>query len=226
MVDRPRQLQELEHLRRDREQLESQAGIAVAMARAREGRFIPEGASGEQGSPAEHFADEYDHLREGTRDAYFSVTAHALRKELIGLARQEQRGLRQREQQALSEARAAVAAATQRADRVPWLQPALAVVVLVGIGWFAFATPGAIAGAVCGYFLGQALVAATKRKAKASLDSARAELADAVESVEEEMRRPEWFSADEETSGQRDSTLDHESARVGVVASRGTATRP
>src|ERR1700682_2686896 len=68
--------------------LEEKAGITAAMERAREGQFIPMGALGEKCSPAEYFADEHDAVRTKTRDAYFSVSDLALRKELISADRQ------------------------------------------------------------------------------------------------------------------------------------------
>src|SRR6478672_9054569 len=65
------------------EALEAQAGITAAMKRAAEGPGFPRGAFGEDTTADEYDGDEYDYLRDATREAYFGVPDIELRKKLI-----------------------------------------------------------------------------------------------------------------------------------------------
>ena len=94
-MDKFERSQELERLQSECRALEEKAGLSQVMVCAREGRFFPLGAFGDQVTPDEYFADEHDHLRSETRDAYFSVSELALRKKLIASARKVESRYRQ-----------------------------------------------------------------------------------------------------------------------------------
>ena len=70
------------------EKLEAHAGLAEAMAKAGEGRFIPLGIDGEPCSPDAYFADEFDSFRDQAREAYFSVQDKDARCQLIRARRE------------------------------------------------------------------------------------------------------------------------------------------
>jgi hypothetical protein len=206
-----------ERLREQRIALESQAGITQAMERAREGRFIPLGAMGDEASPEEYFADEHDHLRDKTRDAYFSVANEALRKQLIATQRNiEKEGRRSLEADVVA-ANHAVGTAKAKLMQQPWSTAALVAAGTVGIGYWLFSIAGAIAGAVAGFFLGQGIVAAARRSANAELEQAMQELEQARKAQSENALWPESFSIKEEVTGERDSNLDNDSAYANVL---------
>ena len=90
------------------------AGLTDAMERAREGRFIPLGVFGEKVSSEEYFADEHDHLRSKTRDAYFTVRDMELRKQPIASARKVEQLIRQSLDEDVISANRQVATASAR----------------------------------------------------------------------------------------------------------------
>jgi hypothetical protein len=117
------------------EELETKAGIADKTKRAREGNLFSLGAVGEECTPDEYFADEYDDLRRHIREAYFAVEDADLRKSLIAktlksdkadaeaIAISMRRDI-ERAQRQLEEARRA-------ADHDPWVRGALLGIILV-----------------------------------------------------------------------------------------------
>ena len=111
--------QELERLRNECQAFEDEAGLTATMERAREGRFIPLGAFGEETTPQEYFADEHDHLRGKTRDAYFSVEEKVLRKKLITAQRQVESRLRRSLEEDIIKANREVAVATAKVQQQP-----------------------------------------------------------------------------------------------------------
>lgn len=208
---------ELKRLQEECIALEDQAGITQAMERAREGRFIPVGAMGEEASPEEYFADEHDHFREKARDAYFSVEDLALRKRLIAIQRKIERQVRRSFEADVVAANRAVNAAKAKASQQPWTTAALFAVGAVGVGYWLFNVVGAIAGAVGGFFLGQGLIAEARNRANGELEQAMLELEQAKKSQAENALWPECFSAMEEVTGEREEQLDHESAYANVL---------
>jgi hypothetical protein len=192
--------------------LEERAGITKAMERAREGRFIPMGALGDKCTPAEYFADEHDAVRDKTRDAYFSVPDLALRKELISADREIDEAQAEAFAADRIAASRALMLAEAKARREPWLNAGIAAVASVGVGAWFFNLPGAIAGAVGGYFFGHAIVSNAKNDAAVEVERARESLAAAKEGEEEVRGRPAFFSGSEEDSGERDKEFDRRSA--------------
>lgn len=110
----------------------------AVMEQAREGRFIPLGAFGEEVTSDEYFADEHDHLRSKTRDAYFSVESVALRKKLIGATRNVESLYRQTLEEELIAANRKVLTARARAQRQPWGKAAAFGIGAVVVGYWAF----------------------------------------------------------------------------------------
>jgi hypothetical protein len=200
--------QELVRLREDCKVLEDKAGLSKLMERAREGRFIPLGAFGEETSPQEYFADEHDHLRGKTRDAYFSITNMELRKQLIATQRLVESRLRQSLQQDIIAANREVLMATAKVQRQPWGKAALFSIGAVAIGYWVFGIVGAISGAVCGFFLGQGVISEARNEANAELAQASNDLEQTQKEESEDSLMPEFFSYSEEISGERDTALD------------------
>lgn len=216
-MDRLERSQELERLRSDCRALEEEAELSEAMERAREGRFIPLGAFGEKVTPKEYFADEYDHLRSKTRDAYFSAKDVTLRKRLIAASRKVESRYRQSLEEDFIAANRAVSTARAKTQRQPWGKAAVFGVGAVAIGYWAFGMVGAIAGAVGGFFLGQGVVAESRNEANEELAQASAELEQVQKDKAEQSLMPELFNAGEEFSGERDERVDHESAYANTL---------
>ena len=216
-MDPSERIAERERLRNKVDELETQAGLTEVMKRAREGRFIPLGALGEKVTPAEYFADEHDHLRGRTRDAYFSVPDIELRKKLIATVRRFESFARRSLEEDVIAANRAVAAAAITAQRQPWGKAALLGVALVAVGYWAFGTVGAIAGAVAGFFLGQGVIAAARNNANAELAQASGELERSQKDTAEDSLMPEFFTSGEEFSGDRDKHADYESAYANTL---------
>ena len=217
MADEFKRQEQLEHLGDVCRTLEDEAGLSKAMERAREGRFIPLGALGEKVTPDEYFADEHDHLRRKTRDAYFSVQDLGLRKKLIAADRAVDSFRQRTLQEDIVEASRAVSWAKAKTEQLPWTKAALAGVAAVTIGYWVFGLVGAIACAVGGYFLGQGIVTAARNEANAVLDQALSGLQELQKEKAERALMPECFSHQEEMSGNRNTLIDGESAYFNVL---------
>lgn len=212
-------LQELERLRGECLALEEKAQLYQVMERAREGRFIPLGAFGEDASPKEYFADEHDCLREKTRDAYFSVADLYARKALIEAQRKVESRIRQSLEEDVIEANKEVAVASSKTQRLPWGKAALLGVGAVAVGYWVFGMVGAISGAVASFFLGQGVIADARNEANAELAQASDNYEQAKKERAEQSLMPEFFSHREEMSGDRDNNFDDESAYENMLRS-------
>ena len=194
--------------------LEVKAGITKAMEQAREGRFIALGAFGEDVSPDEYFADEYDHFRGKARNAYFAVSDAALRGKLIAT----QRSLRSLERQSylndVDAAGRAVSQATAKTRSAPWVKAAAVAISTIAAGYWIFGVIGAIAGAVAGFFLGGWILSSMADEARTDLEQARKELDHARKEHAQNALWPECFSEQEERTGNRDEKLDREFAHA------------
>lgn len=199
------------------EALEARADISQAMSRAREGRFIPLGALGEPASSAEYFADEHDYLRSKTRDAYFSVQDLELRKQLIAAERAVDAEIEKSYAADMSEANQTLLLAQAAADKQPWRTAAVVALGAVALGNWFYGLVGAIAGAVGGFFLSQAIVHEAKVTTKAALSTAVAEIEQLRKDSKQRALHPPIFSINEELTGQRDEHLDRESAYANVL---------
>lgn len=197
--------------------LEEESGISKAMERAREGRFIPLGAMGEEASPDEYFADENDHFRDKARDAYFSVQDVELRKRLITAQRKIDSYVMRSFDADIAAANHAVSVATTKTQSQPWTKAAVFAVGAVAIGYWVFGLVGAIAGAVGGFFLGQGVISEAKSNAIAEINQATQELENARKERAQRSLWPECFSSSEEITGEREQHLDRESAYANVL---------
>ena len=197
--------------------LEEEAGISKAMERAREGRFIPLGAMGEDASPDEYFADEHDHFHDKARDAYFSVQEVELRKKLIASQRKIDSHVMRSFEADIAAANHAISIATAKMQNQPWAKVAVFAVGAVAIGYWAFGLVGAIAGAVGGFFLGQGVISEAKSTAIIEFNQVTQELEDARKERAQRSLWPECFSRSEEITGEREQHLDRESAYANVL---------
>lgn len=216
-MDKFERSQELDRLRNESLGLEKEADLSELMERAREGRFIPLGALGEKVTPDQYFADEYDHLRDKTRDAYFSVKDIALRKKLIATTRKWEHCQKRSIEEDIAAANRAVSIARAKAQRQPWSMAALLGVASVAVGYWLFGLVGAIGGALAGFFLGQGVIASSRNHANEELADRTSHLEDVQKDKAEHLLMPEFFSDREETSGERDERLDNESAYANTM---------
>lgn len=211
------QMDMLKRLQQECRDLEDEAGISIAMTRAREGRVIPLGAMGEDASPDEYFADENDYFREKARDAYFSVQDLKLRKRLIAVQRKIDSHILRSFDAEIASAKHAASIATAKIHNQPWTKAAIFSVSAVAFGFWIFGLAGAIAGAVAGFFLGQGVISQAKSQAIAEVNQATEELTNAQKEREHRSLWPECFSSSEEVLGDREPHLDRESAYENVL---------
>lgn len=216
-MDQFQRMLERDRLQSEIDALEIKSGLSEAMKRAREGRFIPLGALGENVTPAEYFADEHDHLRSRTRDAYFSVADIEIRKKLIGADRRLESLTRRSLEEDVIAANRIVSAAAVTEKNQPWGKAALLGGALVAIGYWTFGTVGAIGGALVGFFLGQGLIAGARNNATAELAQASRQLEQARRCNAEHSLMPEFFTSSEEFSGERDKRADEASAYANIL---------
>jgi len=189
------------------------------MEQAREGRFIPLGAAGEKATPDEYFADEHDYFRGKTRDEYFSVQDIGLRKNLIEALRKNESHITQTFADDILAANSEVATAKKKMMVEPWTTAAIVAIATVGVGFVAFSLPGAIAGAVGGFFFGRGVIANAKAEANNLLEQATERLEEAKKEQALHSLWPECFTLNEEITGEREEHLDHESAYANVLTS-------
>ena len=197
--------------------LEVEAGVSQAMARAREGRFIPLGIDGVKCSPEAYFADEHDHFREHTRDAYFGVPDVEHRKKMIHSQRQLNQHINSSLALDVKRLNGELAEAKAKANRQPWTMAALVAVGAVALGYWAYQNVGALAGAVGGFFFGQGVISNAKAQSLAEITQLAESLSLAEGSTAERKSWPEVFCSNEEFTGIRDKQLDEESAYANVM---------
>lgn len=198
--------------------LEKSAGIGEAMQKAREGRFWPLGASGEKCTPAEYDADEYDHLREKTRDIYFSVLDSEIRKSLIGAEIDECEYRKKVLSSQVEKARSEFILAKQQAQKEPWLVVGgVSAVSVWAVTQSAGVTVG-ISSAVAAVFIGMWYVSEWRRNAAITLEQAKDLLDFCISQEKEYLDYPETFSFNEASSGERSPELDDRSAYGELLA--------
>lgn len=209
------------------EALEAQAGIAEKTKRAREGSFIPLGALGDKCTPEEYFANEYDYTRRHIRAAYFEVEDAELRKALIAKTLESDKAADEAiaisTRRDINEARRQLESARRYADRTPWVQ-ALTAIVFVAIGWKLFKTPGAIAGAIAAYFLGNGEIRRSEVRRDELVKQSESDLRAALDQRERDKDRPAYFTLQEARTGIRDQYFENESAWGNVLQRSRSAT--
>lgn len=197
--------------------LEDKAGIHKTIEKARDGRLFPLGATGEDTSSEEYFADEHDHFRNKLREAYFSVSDFDLRKELIVTQREIENLIKRNFDAEITSAITAVSNAEIKAQNRPWVTASLIATSSVAIGASFSGFTGAIAGAIGGFFFGQGVLANAKQTAITELNQAIAQLENAKTERVQRSLWPEYFSKNEELTGQRENDLDQQSAYANVL---------
>lgn len=188
--------------------LESLAAISNEIARAREPLMFPD----MNATPDEYFADQHDSVRSGTRDAYFSVMDRSLRKQLIAADRAIDKVRLESSEEDAKHERQLIAAAEKRASSPPWIWAGCFAVGIIFVGNWTFGLVGAIAGAVGSVFFGLAFISNDRAVAGYEKSAAEGVLKGIEETITEIRARPEFFSRHEDLTGERDSSIDHESA--------------
>lgn len=121
----------------------------------------------------------YDLLRQRIRRAYFGVHDAALRAALIRTAAELERVDRFEASRALCRARAELAQAQSREQRVPAPLAALVPLVCVGVGGLLFDLAGQAGGAIAGFACGAMLLRRRRGAGRHAITRGEARLADA-----------------------------------------------
>jgi hypothetical protein len=197
--------------------LEATAGITELIQKAQEGRLFPLGIDGQDCTSDEYFADEHDYFRKHLRDAYFSVSDPELRISLIAAYQRVESEIERSFKRDVLAARRAELLVVQNEDATPWWLASVFSVVSVAIGNLIFQTPGAIAGAIAGYFLGNGIIQFARINAKSRHRAATETLRAAIENLARHKHlHPKCFKLEEWLSGERDRDFDTQSALVNV----------
>ena len=153
--------------------------------------------------------DEHERFNEANSDndlrrLYFSVRDKEIRKELIAKYRGFLRYSDGYTPARIRDAQAVLRALEDKGSSPPWAWPSAIVSGAVWIGWSFAALPGALAGAVAGFFAGNAYVSDRRNAHSREVSAAKSELAE----LEAERKREErpfgnllLFSEQEEQSG-------------------------
>jgi hypothetical protein len=196
--------------------LEERAGIAAKVEDASLGSLFPD----LKASADQYFMETEDYARRKTRDLYFGVQDEPLRKQLIAKRRECDRFHEATLHGQVKRAHQALAKARQRATSLPWLWAGCIAAFCVALGAWYFQLYGAIAGALVGFFAGQGLIASARNERAEKLRTAQADLDEEQKTVREVGLQPDWFNANEERTGKRDESFDHESVIANFYASQ------
>lgn len=156
--------------------------------------------------------DEPERFNEANRDndlrrLYFSVRDKELRKELIAQYRDLLRHADGYTPSRILDAEQEHRALELKGFSPPWAGPAAVVTFAVWVGWSVAAIPGALAGAVAGFFVGNAYIANQRNAHLREIAAAKAEVDELKEERKKEERpfgNPLLFSEQEEQSGGED----------------------
>ena len=196
------------------------AGVPdAAIEKAFEGRFIPCGAMGVAGDGLSakqknvlYFDSEHDDASRKVRKLVFNIQDLSLRQQIIKKRREREALLEAMSSDEIARKQRELDNAKIKLERPPWLKAAVVAGCVVVVGWYFFGTPGAIGGALVGYFLGQREIAIARATAYTEIRATETELADLQESQEEDGLRPRFFSGGEAVSGEQDNDFQREDA--------------
>lgn len=210
---------QIETLKDELFRLETSAAITKEIAHAREPVSFPD----INATTDEYFADQHDSVRGGTRNAYFSASDKAIRKRLIATDREIERIRLQGWQEDAKHEQRLITAAKKRASNPPWIFAGCWAIGIVFVANWTFGLVGAIAGAVASVFFGFAIISNDREVAEDEKRAAEGVLNGIEDTIMEERSRPEFFSSLEETTGDRDRSLDFESALGNLYRNQGSA---
>lgn len=150
---------------------------------------------------------EYGYRRMSMRRLFFGVADVAVRKRLIGLTREIEALMLRLIEDERATATRMLQAAERTAVMGSWGLAAAIAGVSVAIGHLIFALPGAIGGALVGYFLGRGYIEASKLKAASDVQRAKARLDEIGRHSEGLPHKPELFSESEAETGEEEQGL-------------------
>lgn len=197
-------------------ELEAKAGITDKVEKAESGRFFPLGSDGDDFSPDEYFADEHDYFRAHIRNAYFSIQDSRLRMELIAARRLVESELEQSFEREANIARREEKSALLKEIINNWSKATVISIMAVIAGYALFQIPGAIAGAIAGYFIGNGVLEYRRFSESAAYINAKEILNNSLENLARNKLHPECFTHNEQLSGNRDKEFDAQSALANV----------
>ena len=111
----------------------------------------------------------------------FAVPGEGLRRKLIAKMREIDTEADRGPLARIDDARADLAEAKQKAGNTPWVIPSVLACVAVWIGWTFEATPGALAGALVGWFIAQAYLSSVREHHRTEVEGAANYLQSAVD---------------------------------------------
>jgi hypothetical protein len=195
---------ELKKLGVELTELEKRAGIDKQVESALLGPMFPN----LEASPDEYFKDVEYHARRKVRKLYFAVEDIGLRKVLIAKRRECDTAAEAHWQEIITQERKTLAAATRKADSLPWLQAGSYGVLFVALGSYFFHIYGAIGGALLGFFLGQGMIAQARTFNATAMREAQEQLDQSLETERQRRATPDWFNAGEARTGEMDEDFD------------------
>jgi hypothetical protein len=202
--------EKLRAVERETLELVQQAGIAEEAERAVSPHtplhWDSDAASGseqDQRETVEYWEDQRRTTARLLREAVFSVSNVGMRIRLIAKEREIEELRRDLFVQLSHDADA-----TLEEARIPrptwWIAAAVVGTMLVAVGYLFFGIPGALGGAVTGFFLGRYLEELSKADHNARIRRAENDQKEAKATKTEILNRPQIFSREEEKTGEPD----------------------
>lgn len=168
----------------------------------------------------------YDLLRQRIRRAYFGVHDAALRAALIRTAAELERVDRFEASRALCRARAELAQAQSREQRVPVLLAALVPLACVGAGGLLFDLAGQAAGAIAGFACGAMLLRRRRGAGRHAIARSESRLAEAEAYARQVWAHPALFACSECDLGVESVEFGRQSAVANRLQRGGFGTAP
>lgn len=196
------------------------AGIsAQALEKAREGRFIPYGALGDevdglsqQQNNQLYWDYEHDAIRGKIRKLIFSVPDMDMRKRLIAKHSEIEDAVSAAAEKDIFVKQREIDVTRGKSASGGWVAGAIIGGLCVFVGYRLFRLAGAIGGAIVGFFIGQYRVLKARSSAKEVIQILEAELAELQKSLATDRVQPRFFSNSERFNGEENKTFDRESA--------------
>jgi hypothetical protein len=188
------------------EALEDAAGIRAEADRAREGPFMPLhigdmapfGSEERMQQIAEEEEHDHGHYRRKIRKVYLNVKDPEIRKQLIQKERKAEKLQAQSFEADVYKARSELNKIKETAGRNWHYTAAGTAALMVAGGYGLFNVPGAIGGAIVGYFLGRGIEENTRKDRERLIANAENNLQDLERTWRSIKSRPEIFSFEEE----------------------------
>ena len=136
----------------------------------------------------------------------------ANRKQIISKYNDVEKAAQAIDRERVEEAEREFRKARVGAQKLPWTMAGINAAIWVGIGYWVFNIPGAIGGALLGFFFGQGAIDRARKMNAEAVRVAEADLQEVKKDVAEDASRPMTFSVNEQVFGEREKEEDYKSA--------------